>query len=385
MSAVVFVLGSYCLNIVRFTYNFYNSGLSLGECIRLLSVEHSRSALLNMSTESLSSCEFAYKDFDMIRTATPEVSLQSEVICSCTFPELQTGNCFIVSGSVLKHCERFSINLVCGNSKQDIALHFNPRLPQNYVVRNSRISGSWQKEEVSSEYPFELFRGKKFTVEILVTETEYLLGVNGKHFGKFSHRVPFKKVNSIEVKGDVTDIEIDQAHLDNYPQVIPANILAVNNNSDNNSNKEYMKVPYYGRLTEQFTAGKTLYIEGRIKMLPHSFTVNLQQSTYIWPHPIIPLHFNPRFGNQGGKHIICRNTWVNNKWGKEERTDTQSVFLPGKSFVLTIECQEQGYQIYVDGKLFAEYVFRCDVKFVTTVCIFGDVKLKNVYMLSKAD
>jgi hypothetical protein len=174
MSAIVFVLGSYCYNIVRFTYSFYNSGLSLGECISIVLVEHSRSALSNMSTESISSCEYAYKDFEMLRTATPEISLQSEVICSCSFPELQVGNCFIVSGTVLKHCERFSINLMSSNTKQDIALHFNPRIPQNYIVRNSRVSGNWQKEEVSSEFPFLFCRGQKFTVEILVTTSEYL-------------------------------------------------------------------------------------------------------------------------------------------------------------------------------------------------------------------
>jgi hypothetical protein len=204
--------------------------------------------------------------------------------------------------------------------------------------------------------------------------------VNGNHYGSFTHRIPFKKVSSIEVKGDVTDIEIDQVHLDNYPQVIPA--LIPTENSDNNSDKEYMQVPYYGKLTEQFSSGKTLFIEGRVKMLPHSFTINLQNGTYIWPHSTIPLHFNPRFGNQGGRHIICRNSWLNGKWGKEERTDNKTVFLPGDNFLLSIQCQDNCFQISVNGKLFAEYMFRCDVSFVTTVYIFGDVKLRKIYLKS---
>lgn len=380
MSAIVFVLGSSLYYTARLSHLYFSSGQSLSECIEFLILEERRNKA--MSTESISSCEYAYKDFEMLRATTPEISLNSEVICSCSFPELQVGNCFIVSGKVLRSCERFSINLMCGNNKQDIALHFNPRLPQNYIVRNSRVSNSWQKEEVSSEFPFDLFRGHKFTIDILVAETEYLIGVNGNHFGRFTHRVPFKKVNSIEVKGDVKDIEIDQVQLNNYPQVTPSNIPKITGNPPDTDNNEYLQVPYYGRLSEAFTRGKTLHIKGRVKMLPHSFTINLQENTNIWPHPLIPLHFNPRFGNQGGRHVICRNSWVNGRWGKEERTDTQTYFMPGKMFLLSISCQDEGYQIYLNGQFFAEYFFKCDPQLATMVCVHGDIKLKGVYLAS---
>lgn len=94
-----------------------------------------------MSVESLSSCEYAYQDYQMLKATSPEMSIKSDIICLHNFKDLIAGTSFVVTGVVLKHCERFSVNLIAGNSKQDIALHINPRLPQNYIVRNSRING----------------------------------------------------------------------------------------------------------------------------------------------------------------------------------------------------------------------------------------------------
>lgn len=36
-------------------------------------------------------------------------------------------------------------------------------------------------------------------------------------------------------------------------------------------------------------------IQGRTKLLPHIFFINLQIGRHIWPHPSVPLHLNPRF------------------------------------------------------------------------------------------
>lgn len=77
----------------------------------------------------------------MLHPKSPELSTKSEVLCSFCFKEPVAGTAFIITGKVLKSCERFSINLMTATSKQDIALHFNPRLPQNYIVRNSKVSG----------------------------------------------------------------------------------------------------------------------------------------------------------------------------------------------------------------------------------------------------
>ena len=113
-------------------------------------------------------------------------------------------------------------------------------------------------------------------------------------------------------------------------------------------------------------------------MLPHSITINLQQTKCAWPHPLIPLHINPRF--HGGKHIVCRNTWANGHWMKEERTDASRDLCPGKTFKMTIFSDFESYQIYINDQIFAEYNYRCDPNLVDTLNIFGDITLKKVWI-----
>lgn len=109
------------------------------------------------------------------------------------------------------------MNLTYGHSHNDIALHVNPRLPQNYIVRNSRINGRWGKEEVTSAMPFTLKRGHPFSVQILVTESNYLISVNGLHFALFVHRVPYQRVTCLQVSGDVSDVQVQQLPVHEYP------------------------------------------------------------------------------------------------------------------------------------------------------------------------
>jgi hypothetical protein len=118
--------------------------------------------IMSGSIDSLSSCEIAGSDYGMLRPAKSEIlSTKSEVICQFSFRELQAGSSFVIcrcfcpslnvflmcsalfhlAGVVLRTCERFSINFLAVSNKQDVALHFNPRLPQNYIVRNSKIGG----------------------------------------------------------------------------------------------------------------------------------------------------------------------------------------------------------------------------------------------------
>lgn len=47
---------------------------------------------------------------------------------------------------------RFAINIGCGDGsgQLDIAVHFNVRMPQCYVVRNTRRNGKWGNEETTA-------------------------------------------------------------------------------------------------------------------------------------------------------------------------------------------------------------------------------------------
>lgn len=135
MSVVAYHLGCFCFSLIKFTSVYIHT--------RSFPIAF-QSIMSNLSVHSFSSCEIAGSDYNgaMLKPQSPNVSTKSEVICSFSFKELLPGQSFIIAGIVLRSCERFSINLLTGgNSKQDIALHFNPRLPQNYIVRNSRING----------------------------------------------------------------------------------------------------------------------------------------------------------------------------------------------------------------------------------------------------
>lgn len=137
MSVVVYVFGSYCFNLAKITAVFCRTR-SFSQtydyfCYHIMS---------NRSIESLSSCEIIGSDYGRLQPRSPELSTKSEVLCSlANFKEPVPGTAFVITGVVMKSCERFSVNLLTTSSKQDIALHFNPRLPQNYIVRNSKISG----------------------------------------------------------------------------------------------------------------------------------------------------------------------------------------------------------------------------------------------------
>lgn len=176
---------------------------------------------------------------------------ESGLVFSCSsLTPLTPGTCFNVTGNTTANCERFSINLNAvqrGNGHRDIALHINPRLPQNYIVRNCLCNGTWGTEEVTSPLPFRLRRGHPFAVQVLCTETDYYIAVDGRHFAAFRHRLPYQKVSSLQVFGDVTHVQVDQLSIMQYPDSLCGNnggnsIMAAADNEDPISDALWHKV-----------------------------------------------------------------------------------------------------------------------------------------------
>ncbi|XP_069963368.1 galectin-4 isoform X1 [Bactrocera oleae] len=337
---------------------------------------------------------------------------------------LKEGISFTVTGSILLNCERFSINFVIENSTRDVALHINPRLPQNYIVRNTKAKGVWGKEEVSSALPFSLHRGSKFAIQIFITDSDYLISVNGIHFAKYAHRLPYTSVSTIEVKGDVENVSMERGEVECYPEHIPGfnpkeirtalDIFDEQPNGDKTALMPYDEVdssnldwaplgikssialmkniacgiplPYYGLLpADSLKVGRCLQIVGRVKLLPQSFYINLQKGQNYWPHPIIAFHFNPRFSKQSGtigKAIVCRNAWYNGAWADEERSELDTDFRPGKTFRLAIVCAENAFEVYLNEKLITDFTYRIKPDVVDTVYIQGDIKLRSVVLLT---
>uniref|UniRef100_A0A7G3ABA9 Galectin n=1 Tax=Lutzomyia longipalpis TaxID=7200 RepID=A0A7G3ABA9_LUTLO len=297
-----------------------------------------------------------------------------------------------ILGEILPTCERFSINLVLNTPERDIALHINPRLPQNYIVRNSRVGGVWGNEERTSALPFSLHRGSSFIIQILFTTSSYLISVNGRHVAAFAHRLPFTKVKCVEVKGDVHDVQSDQVYAETYPEKVKNSnrIQTIRHLEDDEDptvalNDNKILVPFYGRLQSPFKNGHLLHIRARLKLLPHSFYINLQMGDKIWPHPLIYFHFNARFANTGGRHIICQNSWMTGDWGREERSECPMEFVPGKVFDLRIASTLYTYNVFLDGCLISEFILRegdaQEPPFQPdTVYVQGDIQLLGIYV-----
>lgn len=222
-------------------------------------------------------------------------------------------------------------------------------------------------------------------MQILVTDNNYLISINGQHFASFVHRQPFKQIRCLQVKGDVMDVQVEQVNVLEYPDTLPhtePKVIAIRpqwTEFPDTGDKETL--PFYGTLSQQtLTDSHCLHILGRVKILPHSFIINLQRGTKIWPHPTIAFHLNPRFAGIGGQHAIVRNSWFDGKWDREERSDICVDFMPGKNFHLSILCSDGAYHVYLNKKFISEYRHRQDPGIVDTVYVQGDIHLKMVVL-----
>ncbi|KAL7742473.1 hypothetical protein ACLKA6_019101 [Drosophila palustris] len=335
--------------------------------------------------------------------------------------QLGEGVSFTFNGKISVNCERFSINFVYNNESRDVALHINPRLPQNYIVRNTKVNDVWGREEVSSALPFLLRRGDKFAIQVLITDACYMISINGEHFAEYAHRLPYAGVKILEVKGDVEDVQMERTIVQSYPKRFPdssariidvqldaeadevdANVKETVNiphewclisapakltedspKSNHSAADQGLTLPYYGTLMpKSLREGRCLKIEGRVRLLPHSFYINLQQGQNIWPHPIIAFHLNPRFSQSGsgaiGKAVVCRNAWYNGGWAQEERSELDTNLRPGRTFTLAIVCSKDSFEVYVNRQFITEFKYHIKPDVVDTVYIQGDVKLWNV-------
>uniref|UniRef100_A0A1B0CR46 Galectin domain-containing protein n=1 Tax=Lutzomyia longipalpis TaxID=7200 RepID=A0A1B0CR46_LUTLO len=317
--------------------------------------------------EILPTCERCYLNTHPVEFSVDNATMaDADVVYRCPIIlEPRDGLSVRVLGEILPTCERFSINLVLNTPERDIALHINPRLPQNYIVRNSRVGGVWGNEERTSALPFSLHRGSSFIIQILFTTSSYLISVNGRHVAAFVHRLPFTKVKCVEVKGDVHDVQSDQVYAETYPEKVKNSnrIQTIRHLEDDEDptvalNDNKILVPFFGRLQSPFKNGHLLHIRARLKLLPHSFYINLQMGDKIWPHPLIYFHFNARFANTGGRHIICQNSWMTGDWGREERSECPMEFVPGKVFDLRIASTLYTYNVFLDGCLISEFILR---------------------------
>uniref|UniRef100_H3AJC3 Galectin n=1 Tax=Latimeria chalumnae TaxID=7897 RepID=H3AJC3_LATCH len=153
------------------------------------------------------SCNLGEKKKTENNNLTNHVSVQAVPFLAFIQGGLYPGKKIMILGNVKSNADRFQFNLKI-SSLDNIAFHFAPRLCENALVRNHRISGNWGSEERQMKYmPFA--PGQAFQIEIHVKDNCYQVFVNGNHVCDFVHRLPFNQVDQIEITEDVI---ITQVH-----------------------------------------------------------------------------------------------------------------------------------------------------------------------------
>lgn len=284
----------------------------------------------------------------------------------------------MITGYIPPDALRFSVNLLCKNA-ENIALHFNARLDRGYVVRNSKFKGCWEEEETCSPAGYIAFRRNSYVhVLIFCTANEYQIAVNGEHFCAFAYRIPLEDVINLEINGSLEDARFRQLELFIYPDpklCKPNNILTL---KIDQPLVDFLDVPITVDIENEFKIGTRLFIAGRLKLLPHSFYVNLQKGKAIYPHPIIALHLNPRFLYGSNVPYVVMNFWTNGSWGHEERHLGHLSWMPGRDFLLTIRCEFEAYTIWLGNKMIGEFKHRLQPSIIDTLKISGDIVLHEL-------
>ena len=130
-------------------------------------------------------------------------------------------------------------------------------------------------------------------------------------------------------------------------------------------------VPYKTRLQGGLVARRTIVIKGYVPPSGKSLVINFK----VGSSGDVALHINPRL-TEG---IVVRNSYLNGKWGAEERKSSFNPFAPGQYFDLSIRCGLDRFKVYANGQHLFDFSHRLsNFQGVDTLEIQGDVTLSYV-------
>jgi len=282
------------------------------------------------------------------------------VPCHLPLKQLSTNDLIFVNGVLTG--ERFNVDLETESG--DIAFHFNPRVNERQVVRNTCIRGGWGGEERHGGFPFNV--GQQFELVIQVHDAHYKVAVAGAHFIEYNHRIPKEAVRRLTIAGAV------QLHAVRYQPANPYGFVPVP------SGPSYPVfspgIPYTGAIAGGLYPGRMIRISGVPR--GNSFSINLQSGGHH--NANIGLHFNVRFHHGGDHNVVVRNTMINAVWGGEERHAPHFPFANGAPFDVIVLAEASGFKVAVNNAHYIEYTHRLPLASIDHLNIQGDVQVNMI-------
>uniref|UniRef100_A0A6I8NSZ7 Galectin n=1 Tax=Ornithorhynchus anatinus TaxID=9258 RepID=A0A6I8NSZ7_ORNAN len=309
--------------------------------------------------------------------------------CSAHSKRLTNTNIIIINIiTLVPFWPRFAVNLQCGGNDEDIAFHFNPRFEDgNYVVCNTKEKDKWGKEERKMKMPFQ--KGLPFEIRILVQSSSFLVTVNGSYFLEYQHRLPFHRVDTINVQGSVRLTFIDfQVRVGDPRAPIRTDPVSVTPLARQTTVGQLMFLtlreliawslpppgaatqPRRRPLVELVVSCSSEGLRDIFLALLFRFHINLRRGGDV------AFHLNPRFN----ENTIVRNTQVGQSWGTEERNmNFLMPFSPGQMFTMYILCENHCFKVIVNGQHLFDYTHRLlDFQNINQLEIGGDIHVTHV-------
>ncbi|XP_052697514.1 uncharacterized protein LOC128175728 [Crassostrea angulata] len=108
-------------------------------------------------------------------------------------------------------------------------------------------------------------------------------------------------------------------------------------------------------IPEGLSPGLQIIVRGRVPWETKEFAINISDKKEGGD---ILLHLKPR-PTEG---ICVRNSFIGGNWGEEEKWQPDFPFTNGKSFTLKIEVTKDAFRTLVNGKMFADFKHRTDLR-----------------------
>ncbi|KAL0831330.1 hypothetical protein ABMA28_002161 [Loxostege sticticalis] len=300
---------------------------------------------------------------------------------------LSVGSHIVCTGTPSDDLPWFAVNIGMGDpdsGRGDIAVHFNVRLPQWYVVRNTRRHDKWGTEETTAFRLFPFKMDRPFTIEVLVDERQTLWAVDGEHYCSYAHRQPNPFAATwVQVAG-VRNATLNINKTDIYPVMAPPPIevplRAFIDALPESSEPICWRPNALATLSNGVPEGHQLVIHGRLRPLLHSFAIELTDGAREWPAPNVHLHVNVRaqIDSQLERQLVVLNAWYG-AWGPERRQRTARL-VPGTQTTFRIIRAAGEWAVYADDSMIGELDYRASPDGVTALRFRGDLYPEQVFL-----